>query len=452
MHATRRLTSLIATIALAAVAAAVPTASSARPSLASAAVQPTGCAWPVESTPAKANVAYPDSNATYWTTPFIAEQGMTITLKGAFPTARFFSFVVYNSQGQDFSTNGIPSSLTDFQMAPDAGTQNPWVTSGATAGTYTVTLMNGVTAGMANAIPLMPSTPSAPLVPGMPANTGFVTMRIYLPAGNDANAIPLPTMTISTGNGAKVQTLTQCPSAQKTPSMKSKVLKKTIAKLLSKSLAGTAGTPPTTSGECSESLVFCKAGGSTTPFPNSDSGYVAAKYQPASGYVTVVRAAMPTSATAYGNGPGVWPAAGIDLRYWSFCNYVYAKPYPVVSVGPIMGCTADQDMPLVNGTATVVISSVKDRPAATRGSRAKLGWLPTSRSNTTAEEVIAIRNMLAAPTFTQSVMNATNSDQASAESVMGAYYPKGAQCTTATFAKGGVAGCFANPATPPSPS
>jgi hypothetical protein len=448
MHSPRRLASLTALIALAAVAALLPATSAARPMIASAATQPTACAWPVESTPAKANVAYPDSNATYWTTPFIAEDGMTITLNGTFPTARFFSFVVYNSAGQDFTTNGIPSSLTDYQMVPGAGTQNPWVTAGATPGTYSVTVMNGVTSSMSNAIPLMPSTPSTPLVNGMPANTGFVTMRIYLPVNNNANAIPLPTMTISTGNGAKVTTLKQCSSAQKTPGAASKVIKKAIAKMLSKSLNGTAGTPPTTSGTCSNSLVFCKAGGSTTPFPNSDSGYVAARYQPAAGYVTVVRATMPTSAMADGNGPGVWPAAGIDLRYWSFCNYVYAKPYPVVTVGPIMGCTADQDMPLVNGTATVVISSLKDRPVSTLGKKAKVGWLPTSPSNTTAEEVIAIRNMLAAPTFTQSVMNAQNSNQASTASTMGSYYPQGVQCTTATFAKGGVAGCFKNPATP----
>lgn len=437
-------------LALAAIAATAATGGAADAQAAATGGQPTPCAWPVESTPSKANVAYPDSNATYWTTPFIARDGMTITLKGTFPTARFFSFVVYDSSGQDFTTGGVSSGLTDFEIAPDAGTQNPWVTAGAAAGTYTVTLANGVTPGTANTLPLQPSSPAQPLVAGMPATTGFVTMRIYLPVNGDANAIPLPTMTISTGDGATVQTLTQCASAQKASTMKSRITRKVIAKMLSKALAGTAGTPPTTTGACSESLVFCKAGGATTPFPNSDSGYVAATYQPAAGYVTVVRAKMPTSATAYGNGPGVWPATGVDLRYWSFCNYVYAKPYPVVSVGPIMGCTADQDMPLVNGTATVVISSVADRPAATRGARSKLGWLPTSRSNTTAEEVIAIRNMLAAPTFTQSVMNATNSNQASAESVMGPYYPEGTQCTTATFARGGVAGCFANPASPAS--
>ena len=447
MHRRHRLAPLTV-LALAFVAALLPGTSAARPSIASASVQPTACAWPVESTPAKANVAYPDSNATYWTTPFIAEDGMTITLNGTFPTARFFSFNVYDSSGQDFTINGVGSGLTDFQMVPNAGTQNPWVTSGAAPGTYTVTLENGVTSGMTNAIPLMPATPATPLVAGMPANTGFVTMRVYLPAGNNANAMPLPTMTISTGNGAKVTTLTQCAGAQKSPSTASKVVKKAIAKLLSKALAGTAGSPPASTAPCSQPLVFCKAGGSTTPFPNSDSGYVAALYQPADGYVTVVRAKMPTSATAYGNGPGLWPASGINLRYWSFCNYVHAAPYPVVSVGPIMGCTADQDMPVVNGTATVVLSSVKDRPLITRGKNAKIGWLPTSRSNTTAEEVIAIRNMLAAPGFDQSVMNAENSDPASAKSTMGSYYPVGTQCTTAVFAHGGAAACFRTPSSP----
>ena len=85
---------------------------------------------------------------------------------------------------------------------------------------------------------------------------------------------------------------------------------------------------------------------------------------------------------------------------------------------------------------------------STLGPKAKLGWLPTSPTNTTAEEVIAIRNMLAAPTFTQSVMNAENSNQASAQSTMGPYSPRGVQCTTATFTKGGAAGCFKNPASP----
>ena len=119
----------LALTAVGAIAAAMPAVSSARPQPAS---QPTACAWPIESTPTKANVAYPDSNATYWTTPYIAQAGMTITLTGTFPVTRFFSFNVYNSAAQDFTTNGINSSLTDYEIVPTAGTQNPWMTAGAT--------------------------------------------------------------------------------------------------------------------------------------------------------------------------------------------------------------------------------------------------------------------------------------------------------------------------------
>ena len=122
---------VLALTAIGAIAAAMPAVSSARPKPVS---QPTACAWPVESTPTKANVAYPDSNATYWTMPYIAQAGMTITLTGTFPVTRFFSFNVYNSAAQDFTVNGINSSLTDYEIVPTAGTQNPWVTAGATGG------------------------------------------------------------------------------------------------------------------------------------------------------------------------------------------------------------------------------------------------------------------------------------------------------------------------------
>ncbi len=96
------------------------------------------CAWPVESTPLKANVAYPDSNATYWTTPYVAQPGLTITVSGTFPSARFFGIDVYSSNAQSIAYRNAPSSLSDFQIVPDAGSQNPWVTAGALSGTYTV--------------------------------------------------------------------------------------------------------------------------------------------------------------------------------------------------------------------------------------------------------------------------------------------------------------------------
>lgn len=463
----RRLPTIVTALMVMVIVALPASAAAAVPSaFSNASVR---CAWPVESTPSKANVAYPDSNATYWTTPYVALPGMRITLRGTYPTARFFSVNVYASSGQDFTVNGVDSAITDYEIEPDAGTANPWQTPGATAGTYTLTLRGAVSANArGNVVPIAPTTPATPFVRALPKRTGFVTVRVYLPAGGDPSSVPLPTLTYRYRNGTTT-TLKQCARAQSTPTAASRIRSTAMRTAMRAILRGSKASPPaSSSGPCATPLVFCRASGGTTPFPNSDSGYAAAKFQPAAGYLTVVRATMPTSAVAYGSGPGLWPAtaAGIDLRYWSLCTYVYAKPYPVVKIGRIMGCVADQDLPVATGNvATVVISSVRDRPSATRASGGTVGWLPTSPTEPNTMEVIAVRNMLADTGFSASVMNATASDPASAQATMGAYYPTITQCTTRTFAdaslgagggaagaQAGVAACFQTPASPPATS
>jgi len=438
------------------------------------------CAWPIESTPTKANVAYPDSNATYWTTPYVAATGMTITLAGNYPTARFFSVDTYASNAQTFTRNGVDSALSDFEINPTTPGQNGWQTPGAVnGGAYTLTLSDDAPAGTANVIPLSPTTPTTPLIAGMPPTTGFVMIRVYLPKGGNADntsVVPLPTLTIATP-GAPTRVLAPCKNAQTAPSKASKVAKRAVGAIGNAILGGTgtfAGPPPCkAAGNCKTQLQFSRAGGTTTPFPNAASGYAAATYTPRKGILTVVQAQMPLSARATGSDPAVWPTAGnqplwpspnLDLRYWSFCNYIYKVPYPVVKVGPKMGCVADQSMTLTGATgnvATVVLSSPADRPAVTRRAASGVAWLPTSVSNTTSQEVIAIRNMLTntqpAPGFANSVTNITTSnDPAAAQAVMGPYYPTAAQCTVATFkagvatggALGGAAACFRKRITP----
>ena len=330
---------------------------------------------------------------------------------------------------------------------------------------------------MPNVIPLAPATPTTPLLKAMPATTGFVMVRVYLPQGGNADnpaVVPLPTMTINTP-GAAPRVLTPCANSQKAPSKASKVVKKAIGVIANAILGATgkfAGPPPCTT-NCTAQLQFSRAGGTTTPFPNAASGYAAALYTPAKGYLTVMRATMPLSATATGSAPAVWPTATnqalwpsptLDLRYWSVCNYIYKVPYPVVKVGKKMGCIADQAVTLsgsAGNVANVVLSSPTDRPAATRKTGTPVAWLPTSVSNTTSQEVIAIRNMLPnsqpAPGFANSVTNVTTyNDAAAAQAVMQQYYPTAVQCTTATFrrgvARGGALGganaCFNNPVTP----
>lgn len=426
--------------------ASIVPAAHAAPSFGNAAVR---CAWPVESTPTKANVLYPDANATYWTTPYVATRTTRLTITGKFPDARYFSIQAYSSDAQLYSVNGVDSSITDYEITPNRRNGNPWKSANARAGsTYTVRLVPRPRARMRNALPVAPTTPTKPLVRGLPKRTGFVMIRVYLPEGNDPGTVTLPSIRI-TEAGKAARTLKPCARPQRTPSAKSTIRSKAMRRALSSLLGGSGSfAPKVCTTDCPASLAFFKAGASSTPFPNSASGYAAALYQPADGYVTVVTAAMPTSASAAGNAPAPWPAAGIDLRYWSFCNYVYSPPFPVVTDDGQLGCVADEDMPLVGGTATVVISSNADRPASTRGPGAEVGWLPT-QSNSSARELVAIRNMLAAPGFDNSVMGASAAnDPAAAQTAMGPYYPLATQCTTATFASGGVAGCFATPASP----
>ncbi len=109
-----------------------------------------GCSWPLETTPSKVNVAAPDPYATYWTTPFIASAGNSLTIKGSFPTSRFMSFTVYNDSFQDFTNtvdgNSVPSDLSDYQIAPDQGSKNPWRTGRlGHAMNFTVRVIPGAT-------------------------------------------------------------------------------------------------------------------------------------------------------------------------------------------------------------------------------------------------------------------------------------------------------------------
>ncbi|MSX11903.1 MAG: hypothetical protein F2811_05140, partial [Actinobacteria bacterium] len=134
---------------------------------ASAAAAPSDCAWPVETTPTTSNVFYPDSNSTYWTTPYRATSGTRIYLRGKYPSARFFSITAYDNSTQPYSVRGVSSSLTDYEIAPSSGS-NPWspASSATASGRYEITLRSltssgGVTGSLRNTLPILPAKPVA---------------------------------------------------------------------------------------------------------------------------------------------------------------------------------------------------------------------------------------------------------------------------------------------------
>jgi hypothetical protein len=82
-----------------------------------------GCVWPFETTPATFNVMYSDSNAIYWTTPYMLLPGSQLEINGWFFKARFLSLDTYNTLGDSIS------ATCDAQFPLDSGSQNPFTKS-----------------------------------------------------------------------------------------------------------------------------------------------------------------------------------------------------------------------------------------------------------------------------------------------------------------------------------
>lgn len=63
-----------------------------------------GCAWPLEMSPeGVANFQFPDSSARYWVMPFDTTRYEKMTIKGAYPNIRYFSFAAYETIPDGFN-------------------------------------------------------------------------------------------------------------------------------------------------------------------------------------------------------------------------------------------------------------------------------------------------------------------------------------------------------------
>ena len=207
--------------------------------------------------------------------------------------------------------------------------------------------------------------------------------------------------------------------------------------------------------ECSSAGDFFRPTQTQTPFPNLDSAYVASKYQLDAGDALVVTLRLPTTPWNSGSGsdPVLWPVEALQLRYLSFCNYVYQPPFPVVvnqsPQGPIWGCSNDvQIHEESNGSqiATAVATRNKDKPAQT-DSLKDFVWLPLSQENSNSQHVFAVRNMLpfyVSPDdqFTNSATNIQRTNDPTAAAVaMASYYPVVAVCEVKLLEKLGSVDC-----------
>jgi hypothetical protein len=432
------------------------------PAGASAAPAPQGsfpyCSWWAKTTPETLNVAFPDAAATYWTTPFYAEPGLEIKIEGTYPDARYMSFNVYDEAGGSFETNGVPSGIADYQIAPDAGSVNPFQTEGEAGGSFAVTLSGAAKPGDANALPLAPEGEAG----GTTAPLGFLLYRVYLPTGGNGT-VRLPKLTF-VRNGQPV-TLPRCPSpsgklvaAAKSKLAATKVaqwfatkvgtkptgrLLKAVLKVGKALKGGDEGTQPCRGSECPPAMKFFRASAESTNsfFPNVNNAYVSALIRPVPGRVIVVRGKAPT--TPSGTSPVPWPQAGLQLRYFSLCDNVYRSPWPVVANptaagGTEYGCSADFETKLDRrGEYAYVVGRPSQREAIEKAGGT---FIPLSTTQPHARQVLIFRNMLPNESFTHAVQNApADASPEGAAKAMGLYYPRAYRCTLTEFEAGAPA-------------
>lgn len=439
-HLFLRLGAMVTLLALLPASVSLPASAAPAPGPAAA-----ECSWWVETSMQTTNVLYPDTSAAYWTMPYLSNEAQLIEINGVYLDARYFAIQAYGADAQLFeSPEGQVSALADYQIAPNAGSVNPWDDSTAPGASWTVTMADTAVPGATNLLPLTPPGQVTPLIPEMPATTGFIMMRVYLPADGFADVRDyLPTVTV-TDRGGIARTLEPCSPQQR------KALAETKDGIaLAKALKTRTEPPSADCGpSCPPDLTFFKVGSDSTPFPNADSAYVGALFDPRQGRVVVARAVMPTTST--GESPEVW-TGGKQLRYWSICNYVHKAPFPAVEtvIGgkgqKVVACTNDTTTSLVKGVATIVLSYPVDKKALQpRLKKMKnVTWMPMSPRYGETQELLAFRNMLANPTFAQSATNVpTTGDPAAAQGTMGKYYPQVAMCSIRTFLKSGPAGCL----------
>ena len=398
------------------------------------------CAWPIELSPEGfGNATMPETLARYFVMPFDT-QNDTMTIKGTYPNARYFSFAAYdtNDSGNPIDIAG-GIALHDTQIAPDPGTVNPFVNPGGGSGTYTLLIKRGAqTSG--NTIGLSRNESGN-------YNLAWVLLRIYIPSADPSpsgnsltGGVPLPTIR---RNGTE---LTPC-----SPVNKLSDLTFLLEKLFPVDLVGDEGTPS------SDRLWFAPAKRPPMSLlPNPDNKYIAMlpgdNYQ--SGRIVVIHGKAPSVPNTYDGSP-IWaPARGfrtVDMRYWSVCEGNFALPVTTVS------CTADLTTRLEGGYYTIVISDDLLRP---EWLRPNINWLPWGDAK--YPKIVFFRNMLPSPNFRYAIQRAIDdagcnfnfslpnipqSDDLEpagkcAQAAMGDYYPVAVWCDKSTFVHGGWQACI----------
>lgn len=409
----RRVLGGSAALCAAAALVAAPTPAIAAP------VDPPPCAWRFMSDGQSLDVAFPDTNATYWVLPYALGPRDSIELSGAFPSARYFSL---NTYGTDLDTI---DTLRDDQILPDPGSGNPFTDADNRSlppdqRRWHATLVSGPADRTRNEIRALRDD-AAPV--------GFLIVRVYVPddPGSLSGGVPLPDVTYRLGGATVlVQPCSQPFDPKSSSGPVADVARRGIDRAIETAASGTfrSDTPE---------AVFVNPASTSGLFPNGDNKYIAAQLTHRLGRVAVVRGKAPSFPDTRAGVSAIEPDR--QVRYWSMCQNDLVSPYPVVACAADFQTRVDDD-----GWYTFVVGAPEDLPA----SDSTVTVLPWG-STDVPKKVLILRNMLPSPDFYPMSVQASQSGDIDPAVSMGPYYPTVAYCSASTFAARGYHGCFEGP-------
>lgn len=366
------------------------------------------CAWSGEPDQRDVNIGAPDLDAFYFAASVTPRPGTEVVLSGHYPRARYFSFAIYDQQGQPIAT------AYDRQIAPDPGSANPYRARprrGAGRG-YHLRFVFGsqAPAGAANTV-------TAP-VPAGNAHSLLLVLRIYVPQvpASDIASLPYPELITEGVHGTPESVQVGCVSIVSTGKAaywKHYALESLPAAAATPAVAGATPTPE-----------WSRAFGSQ--FGNPQNAYLTTLIAHHYGEVVVIHARAPDFPDTSAGQP---PYAPSQLRYWSMCTYDVAGQ-------AVLGCAADHRTAIRAGAFTYVISDPAHRPSNATAANG-ITWLPWGPTN--AIQVV-YRNMLPSPSFRNAVQRVRTPHQ-SVITTLGRYYPVARYCSTASFERLGWRDC-----------
>jgi hypothetical protein len=383
------------------------------------------CVLPLTKTDAATvNLAFPDEAATYWIAPYQAAPGLRVRITGEFPHARYMSFNAYDAAQRPLD------ALADSDYVPGARSVNPFVTGadrGASRRRYTGFVDFGPLPARRAPNTLYTGTGQN----GTPNEQGTLIYRVYTPdRGRDATGgAGLPTITLEQASNGRPPPRSVCAGLSKpaVPGVNQQVAQSNgVAALDSAQPFGPS--PPTwrkfvnlpqaaadfgfgnPTGEAARPLFdpLIAHGGNGGFLSNLHNAYLATVINRRYGQVVETSFRAPTFPDTR---PGTSPMPGGQLRYFSMCeNEFFSQRY--------VACRQDDQSALDRaGLVHYVVSTPAERPSNATA-RCGYTWLPWGPD---AEGVLIYRNMLASPSFAQSIQRATYGREAQ---TMGAYYPR----------------------------